>query len=95
MSTLMSSLTILTTEKTHVTKLSRLHGHNKEECLAVLTKDLSIVNPALFRCFGNNERSELTVILEKLKNFIVAAKCIEVVRNDTREKTEKNGIVRH
>ena len=94
MSTFMSSLTILITEKTHVRKLSRLHGHRKE-CLAVLTKDLSIVNTALFRCFRNNERSELTVILEKLKNFIVAAKCIEVVRNDIREKTEKNGIVRH
>lgn len=90
----MPSLAILTTEKTYVRKLSRLHVHNKE-CFAVLTKDLSIANPGPFHYSRNNERSELTVILEKLKNFIVVAKCIDVVRNDIHEKTEKTGIMRH
>lgn len=75
-------------------KLPCLLGH-LNECFIVLTKVLSKANHFLFRYFRNNERSKLTVIFEKLENFIVAAKYIEVVRNDIREKTEKTGVMRH
>lgn len=66
-------------------KLSRFHGHVKE-CFAVIDKRLA--NRHYSR---NNERSELAMILEKLNDFIVAAKFIDVVRNNIREKTEKTG----